>query len=183
MRLSTTERFEVSERCERVRRRLPAIEHEVTNRIGREATADELGGKFAHALAEWLLVTRAEAGRRIGEARDLGPRTGLTGEPLQRVLAATAAAQRKGKIGAGGVAVIRRFYHRLPSWVDAPTAERAESKLAGLGSRFRPDQGRAGYVQRHRRATVCGRHAQPGSRRRFTTSPITPNAAPPTSTT
>ncbi|BCO33877.1 HNH endonuclease [Mycobacterium heckeshornense] len=138
--LTTPERFALLERCERVRRRLPAIEHPLVNAIGNQASAEELGGKFSHALAEWVLVSRTEATRRIREAADLGPRTGLTGERLPAHLAATAAAQRAGKIGAEHVAVIRRFCQRLPGWVDEPTRERAEAQLARQGSQFRPDQ-------------------------------------------
>src|SRR5579875_351126 len=78
--LTTPERFALLERCERVRRRLPAIEHPLVNAIGNQASAEELGGKFSHALAEWVLVSRTEATRRIREAADLGPRTG---PPLQ----------------------------------------------------------------------------------------------------
>ncbi|EID12216.1 hypothetical protein MXEN_14171 [Mycobacterium xenopi RIVM700367] len=102
--LTTPERFAL-ERCERVRRRLPAVEHPLINEIGRQASAEELGGKFSHALAEWVLVSRTEAARRIRQAADLGPRTALTGEPLPPLLAATAAAQRAGKIGAEHVTV------------------------------------------------------------------------------
>ena len=49
-------------------------------------------------------------------------------------------ANAQGKLGAGQVAVIRRFYHQLPGWVDAATRERAEADLAKLGSQFRPEQ-------------------------------------------
>src|SRR5690242_5064723 len=138
--LTTPERLALLERCERVRRRLPAVEHPLLNQLARQATAEELGGKLSHAVAEWTLSTRAEAGRRIQEAADLGPQCGLTGEPLAPVLAATAAAQRAGKLGAGQVAVIRRFYHRLPGWIDDATRHQAEAHLAKLGTQFRPEQ-------------------------------------------
>jgi Domain of unknown function (DUF222) len=128
------------ERCERVRRRLPAVEHPLINQLARQATPEELGGKLSHAVAEWALISRPEAARRIREATDLGPRRAITGEPLCPILAATAAGQRAGKLGAGHVAVIRRFYHQLPGWVDAATRQRAEAHLARLGSQFRPDQ-------------------------------------------
>src|SRR5579875_1531802 len=85
--LTTPERFALLERCERVRRRLPAIEHELINQIAQQATPEELGGKLSHALAEWVLVSRAEAARRIRDAADLGPRQGLTGERLPAALA------------------------------------------------------------------------------------------------
>ncbi|HZU48173.1 MAG TPA: HNH endonuclease signature motif containing protein [Mycobacterium sp.] len=138
--LTTPERFALLERCERVRRRLPTVEHGLINQIARQAGPEELGGKLSHALAEWVLVSRAEAARRIREAQDLGPRQGLTGERLPAQLAATAAAQRDGKIGAEHVAVIRRFCQQLPGWVDEQTRQRAEAQLARQGSQFRPDQ-------------------------------------------
>ncbi|WP_156753041.1 DUF222 domain-containing protein, partial [Mycobacterium sp. 1245801.1] len=86
------------------------------------------------------LISRAEAARRLNEARDLGPRHGLTGDPLGPMLPATAAGQRRGELGAGQVAVIRKFYHQLPGWIDTPTREQAEARLATEGSRFRPEQ-------------------------------------------
>jgi Domain of unknown function (DUF222) len=138
--LTTRERFALLERCERVRRRLPAVEHGLINQIARQATPEELGGKLSHALAEWMLISRAEAARRIREAADLGQRCGLTGEALPPMLAATAAGQRDGKLGAGQVAVIRRFCHQLPGWVDAATREQAEAQLAKQGTQFRPEQ-------------------------------------------
>jgi hypothetical protein len=138
--LTTREWLALLERCERVRRRLPAVEHPLINHLARQATAEELRGKLAHAIADWTLISRAEASRRIHEAADLGERRGLTGEPLAPVLAATAAAQRAGKLGAGQVAVIRRFYHQLPGWVDQNTRDSAEADLARQGSQYRPEQ-------------------------------------------
>jgi hypothetical protein len=138
--LTTREWLALLERCERVRRRLPAVEHPLINQLARQATPEELGGKLSHAIAEWTLISRAEAARRIREAADLGERRGLTGEPLAPAMAATAAAQRQGKLGAGQVTVIRRFCHQLPGWVDDATRGSAEAHLAKLGSQFRPDQ-------------------------------------------
>ncbi|KLO33587.1 HNH endonuclease signature motif containing protein [Mycobacterium haemophilum] len=138
--LCSREWLALLERCERVRRRIPAVEHPMINQLARQATPEELGGKLSHAIAEWTLISRAEAARRIRDAADLGPRRGVTGEPLPPVLAATAAAQRAGKLGAGQVAVIRKFCHQLPGWVDTATHEHAEAHLAKLGSQFRPEQ-------------------------------------------
>ena len=138
--LATPDWLALLERCERVRRRIPAVEHPLINSLARQATPEELGGTLWHALAEWTLISRAEASRRIREAADLGPRRGLTGEPLPPVLAATATGQREGKLGSGQVAVIRKFYHQLPGWVDGATRDRAEAHLARLGSQYRPEQ-------------------------------------------
>ena len=137
--LSATEWLALVERVERVRRRLPAIEHPLINLLSRHATPEELGGKLAHAIADWALISRPEAARRIRHAADLGPRRALTGQPLAPILAATAAAQRDGKLGPEQVTVIRNFYHQLPGWVDTATREQAEAKLASDGAQYRPD--------------------------------------------
>ncbi|MGE2818287.1 DUF222 domain-containing protein, partial [Mycobacterium heidelbergense] len=138
--LTTAEWLEWLERCERLRRRIPALEHEPINHLARQATPEELGGKLSHAIAERTLISRAEASRRINEAADLGPRRAVTGEPLEPVLASTAAAQREGTLGSGQVAVIRRFVHQLPGWIDHGTREQVEAKLAEQGTQFRPEQ-------------------------------------------
>jgi hypothetical protein len=136
---NTRRRLASLQRCEQVRRRLPAVEHPLINQLAREATPAELGGTLSQAIAEATLISRAEAGRRVREAADLGERCGLTGEPLPPVLAATAAAQRAGRLGGGQVAVIRRFCHELPGFIDAETREAAEAQLAELGTQFRPE--------------------------------------------
>ena len=138
--LTTPERLAVLERCERIRRWLPAVEHPVINQLSEQADATELGGKLAPALANRLRITRAEASRRIHEAADLGERTALNGEPLAPVLPATADAQRNGDLGAGHVAVIRSFWHRLPDFVDIETRHKAEAQLARLAGEHRPDE-------------------------------------------
>ncbi|HEY0229121.1 MAG TPA: DUF222 domain-containing protein, partial [Mycobacterium sp.] len=121
--LTTPELLPLLQRYEQVRRRLPAGEHALINKLAREATPAELGGTLPHAVAEWTLTSRAEAARRVREATALGQRRALTGEPLPPMLAATAAAQRRGRLGAGHVAVIRRFCHQLPGFIDPDTRE------------------------------------------------------------
>jgi Domain of unknown function (DUF222) len=138
--LTTPERLAILERCERFRRCLPAVEHPLVNQIGAQADATELGGKLPAALANRLRITRSEASRRIHEAADLGERKAITGEPLPPLPPATAEAQRAGDIGAGQVAVVRGFCHRLPDFVDVETRVKAEAQLARLGRRHRPDE-------------------------------------------
>ncbi|BAX93846.1 hypothetical protein MSG_03720 [Mycobacterium shigaense] len=55
------------------------------------------------------------------------------------MLAATAAGQREGRLGAGQVAVIRRCYHQLPGFIDADTRAAPEAHLAALGVCHRPE--------------------------------------------
>src|SRR6201997_336628 len=137
--LTTPEQLALLERFERLRRRIPAGEHPLINAVARQATPEELGGKLSHAIAEATLISRAAAARRSNEAADRGPRHGLPGEPLPPVLAASAAAQKDGTLGTGQVAVIRRFYHQLPGWVDAATREQVEAELASQGAQYRPE--------------------------------------------
>jgi Domain of unknown function (DUF222) len=87
--LTTPELLAMLERCERMRRRLPTVEHPLINQIGEQADQTELGGKLPAALADRLRITRGEASRRIHEAADLGPRRAMTGELLEAVLPAT----------------------------------------------------------------------------------------------
>jgi Domain of unknown function (DUF222) len=137
--LTTSEQLRLLERLEKLARRLPVPGHALINQLVQHATPAELGGKLSHALADRLRITRSEAGRRVAEAADLGPRRAITGEPLAPLLTSTAAAQRDGMAGAGHVAVIRRFLEELPCWVDAQTRGCAEADLAKLATEYRPE--------------------------------------------
>jgi hypothetical protein len=138
--LTTPERLAVLEKFEVLRRQQPAVEHALINQLAAQADPAELGGTLPAALADRLRITRAEASRRIHDAEDLGQRRALTGEPLPPALPATAAAQRNGDVGAGHVAVIRSFVHRLPDVVDVQTRGLAETQLARLAGEHRPDE-------------------------------------------
>ena len=138
--LTTPERLRALERLERVARRLRAPEHTLINQLGAQAGEGELGGTLRSALANRLRITKAEAGRRIGDAEELGERRALTGEQLAPNLSATAAGQREGLIGDGHVKVIRSFFTHLPAEVDPFTREAAEADLAEKARGYRPDE-------------------------------------------
>ncbi len=114
--------------------------HRLINQVVGQATPEELGGRVSHALADRLNITRADALRRVTEAAELGPRQAVTGEPLPPRLTATAAGERDGRLGAGHVWVIRRFFDQLPCGVDVETREKAEAHLAKLAMQHRPDE-------------------------------------------
>jgi len=145
--LTTPERLRALERLERAARRLRAPEHALINQLDAQAGAEEFGGTLRSALADRLRITKADAGRRIDEAADLGERRALTGESLAPQLKATATAQREGLIGDGHVRVIRSFFAHLPAEVDASTREAAEADLADKAGGYRPDE-LAKYAQR-----------------------------------
>jgi Domain of unknown function (DUF222) len=138
--LTTPERLRALERLERGARRMRTPEHALINQLDAQAGEEELGGRLRSALADRLRITKAEAGRRIAEAGDLGERRALTGEPLPPQISATAAAQRDGLIGDGHVQVIRSFFAHLPAEVDLGTREAAEADLAGKAGGYRPDE-------------------------------------------
>ena len=71
----------------------------------------------------------------------------MTGEPLAPQLAATAAAQRQGRIGDGHVKVIRSLLAALPAEVDVCTREAIDADLADKAGGYRPDE-LAKYAQR-----------------------------------
>src|SRR5947209_2780493 len=78
--LTKPERMRALERLERAARRLRAPEHALINQLGAQGSEKELGGTLCSAVANRLHITRAEAGRRIGDAADLGERRAFTGE-------------------------------------------------------------------------------------------------------
>ncbi|WP_166907247.1 HNH endonuclease signature motif containing protein, partial [Mycobacterium sp. DL440] len=109
---------------------MPSVGHRMLAQLQAEATSQELGAKTWNEVLRirWRLST-AEAGRRLGEAAELGPRRALTGEPLPAVLPVVAAAEAAGLINADHVRVLRDAVHRLPGFVDQVTREQFEADL------------------------------------------------------
>ena len=89
-----------------------------------------MGAKsWKDVLAIRWRISTGEAHRRLTEAGLLGPRRTLTGEPLEPVLACTAAAAARGQITPEHVEVIRKSITKLPGFVDAGTREQVEADL------------------------------------------------------
>lgn len=120
-------------------RRTPTLAHRVINRLAAEANPIDLGAtSLSKLLAFHLRIGNDDAGRRIAEAADLGPRRTLSGEPMTPPLAKTSAAQETGRIGADHVKIIRTFFAHLPDSVDYETREAAEADLARIASEHGP---------------------------------------------
>lgn len=90
--LKARQQLAILERCEKWRRRSPALEHPPINSLARQAPSEQLGGTLPHAITESTPIRRGEAARCVKGARDLGSRHGLTAESVPPVLATTAAA-------------------------------------------------------------------------------------------
>lgn len=130
----------LADRIERLAWRLPAIGHRAIARLIAEASPIELGAtSLAAALSERLRMSREEANRRIKDAKQLGPRRALSGEPLAPILQHTAAAQARGQIGPEHVKIIRTFFDDIPDAVDFQTREESEHDLARIAAQQLPD--------------------------------------------
>ncbi|SKK67278.1 Conserved protein of uncharacterised function possible rep13e12 repeat protein [Mycobacteroides abscessus subsp. bolletii] len=71
-------------------------------------------------------------------------RGAITGEQLAPQLPHTAQALGRGDIGEEHARIIRQFFDRLPTVVDAATREAAEAQLAVMATQFRPEALRVG---------------------------------------
>ncbi|WP_237571609.1 HNH endonuclease signature motif containing protein [Mycolicibacterium lacusdiani] len=128
--LSRNEIVAVLDGLETLSSQLPAQRHRLLARLQDETTAREMGAKSWNEVlrTRWRLSS-GEASRRLSEAADLGPRQSLTGEPLDPVLPAVAAAQAAGAITAEHVKVLREAMGKMPAWVDTVTRAQVEVDL------------------------------------------------------
>ena len=118
---------------------LPTQWHRALARLQAETTPKELGAKsWKDVLRIRWRLSAADAGKRLAEAADLGPRRALTGQPLAPVLAATAAAQAAGVINSEHVDKIRDAMNHLPGFVDTVTREQIEIELVRIATGVGP---------------------------------------------
>jgi hypothetical protein len=129
--LTATELVGVLDDLETLSCQLPTQSHRLLARLQTETTAKEMGAKsWKDVLAIRWRISTSEAGRRLAEAAELGPRRTLTGAPLEPVLACTAIAQAHGLINGEHVKVVRETMNHLPAAVDAVTRSQIEADLA-----------------------------------------------------
>ncbi|MEB3069792.1 HNH endonuclease signature motif containing protein [[Mycobacterium] vasticus] len=138
--LSPEELVEVLARREVLAWQAPAIDHQIMARFVAEGHSEALAGcSLAKALGERLRISAKEARRRVDDAAVLGPRTAMSGEPLDPVLPNLAAAQAAGQVGPEHVAIARKAMDKIPARVAAADRERAEGDLAELATLFAPE--------------------------------------------
>jgi uncharacterized protein DUF222 len=116
--LTHTELLMVLRRREVLSRRHAAGEHQLIAWLAAEADPKALGAKnLADLLAIALHISTKDAKQRIKQAKLLGPRTAITGEPLEPELPNVAEAAARGEIGAEHVQRIAKFFKHLPGRV------------------------------------------------------------------
>ncbi|QRY47825.1 DUF222 domain-containing protein [Mycolicibacterium boenickei] len=115
--------------------------HRMLAQLQADTTPRDMGAKSWNEVLRirWRLST-TEAGRRLAEAAELGPRRTLTGEPLPPALPAVAAAEGAGLINAHHVKVLRDCVSRLPGFVDTTTREQFEVDLVRVAVRVGPKE-------------------------------------------
>ena len=92
---------------ERVRNRLPMIDHRVILALDAADTATAFGQpNVGKVVAQALRISPAEAGRRIAAAKAVGPRTSMLGEELAPIRPLLRAAQAAGDVTPDRVALI-----------------------------------------------------------------------------
>ncbi|MBO0863654.1 MAG: HNH endonuclease [Mycobacterium sp.] len=132
-------RLRALQRLETSRREQAVAGHDIIVSLENEDRA-EIGGPVHKVVADWLRINCAEARRRLRDAKQLAPRTTLTGQPLPPELPATAEAWRAGQLDEQHLRVIQTFIRDLPEAIPADTVERAERFLAEQATQLRPDQ-------------------------------------------
>ena len=135
---SSEELVSVLTRRERLSWRAPVVDHRMLARLAGGGPGELGASSLSTALAERLRISTTEARRRVKEAAQLGPRTTVTGQPLEPELPGLAAAQAAGQIGPEHVAIARKAYAKIPPAVTAEARNAADRDLALLAGEYDP---------------------------------------------
>ena len=139
--LTVPELLELQSRRERLSCAATAVDHQILAALQTQTTPKAIGAKnWAEVLRIRLRISSLEAHRRLRHAALLGPRRGLTGEPLEPVYADLAKAQSAGAINTEHIAVIIEFFTNLPTWIDTLTRTQCEQDLVAAARNSTPKQ-------------------------------------------
>ncbi len=131
---------EVMQRFERLRNRLPGVDHGFVAAVNaRELPARLVSGSPAKLLSTALRLSPAEASRRVRAAAAVAPGMSPTGQLLPPVRPLLAAAQAAGEVSTEHVAVVESALRRVDRRGFDPTAVASGEKLlVGFASSFGP---------------------------------------------
>ncbi|KAB7752155.1 HNH endonuclease signature motif containing protein [Mycolicibacterium mucogenicum] len=142
--LSAADQLELLSRREALASRMPVADHALLAGLRAQTSPNEIGAKnWADVLRIRLHISSEDAHRRVRDAEHLGPRTGLTGEPLPPLWEAAAAAQADGAINPEHVKALGHFINKLPDWVDPTTSGQFEQSLVAGARHQTPEELRA----------------------------------------
>ena len=125
---------------ERVRNRLPLVDHRVIGDATRRGLPDALcQGSMARALASALRISMPEAARRVRAAEAVGPRHSMVGEELEPVRPHLAVALRSGEVTPEQVGIIERALGKVDrAGFDPAAIEAGEELLTRFAHQFGP---------------------------------------------
>jgi hypothetical protein len=150
--LSEADLLEQARELERLRRRLPAVEHALVREIdARGLPAAHHVRTLGQFLRMLLRLDPREAHGRVQAARAFGRRRSLAGEPLPAEYEHVAAAQDAGELSERHAALIVKTIHDLPLAIRDERGEELEAELVGYALRFDPDQ----LARLARRLSAC----------------------------
>lgn len=134
---------------ERLRNRLPLVDHHVVGDADRRRLAETLSERSTTALlVSTLRLSPAEASRRVHAAAACGPRRSMLGEPLDPPRPVLAAAQRAGEVSTEQLAMIIRALEPVDrAGFDPADVDAGERLLTGWAATFGPRELR-GLVDR-----------------------------------
>ncbi|HEY6809818.1 MAG TPA: DUF222 domain-containing protein [Propionibacteriaceae bacterium] len=131
--LEGAEKVAVWQRFERIRNRLPLIDH----RLIADAEASDLPRQYCSSTINQFLVrvlqlSPGEAASRVQAATALGPRTSMLGERLEPLLPQLAALQRDGVVSPEKVQIVERAMNKLSRpGLDPQAVQTGEQLLTG----------------------------------------------------
>lgn len=120
-------------------RRLAAVDQRNLAELEQRHLAAEMRVRDTRALLiDMLRIDPHEAKRRVELARDLGPRRTLTGEALDPIFPAVAAAVASGEVSLGHAQKIVQFTEQLPPHIDPPAIADLQALLLDTAAHTYP---------------------------------------------
>src|SRR5581483_422699 len=114
--LAGDELLEFAREWERLKRRGSVVDHVVVAELDdRQACVEHGRGTTAALLSDLLRLDPGQARRRVHDARDFGPRRGLSGEPLEPIRPLTARALGEGTIGIEHARAVADLFNHIPA--------------------------------------------------------------------
>lgn len=136
----TSEFVEFLRGFERVRNRMPLVDHRVLRDAEQRDLAGALcQGRLSRVLTQALRISAGEANRRVRAAEQVGDRVAMTGEALAPVRPVLAAAQREGDVTPEQVAIVLTGLAKVDrAGYDPAEVRHGEETLTGLAVTFGP---------------------------------------------
>jgi Domain of unknown function (DUF222) len=138
--LAADQQVAVWQRFERIRNKLPLVDHRLIAQAETSGLAREYcSATMTQFLIRVLHLTHSEAAARVRAAAALGPRTTMHGERLAPLLPGLAALQRDGVVSAAKVQIVEQAIHTLsrPN-LDPEAVQTAEQLLTDQAAILAP---------------------------------------------